>query len=174
MTGQIGRAGGGRARHSDQLRPGDNQGRDSSRRCGKQITNLTRLTALIGLSTCVVLPGSAQTTPTADAAESVSLEQPETFEITPTTGTLKETVQKGQQLIWGGNGGSNDRRFQVTNISIALLRNQPADQVKMVRRPYFVARLSPGGRGKIECHCSHQGRRVDSLLELRHFGQMRR
>jgi len=28
MTGQIGRAGGGRARHSDQLRPGDNQGRD--------------------------------------------------------------------------------------------------------------------------------------------------
>ena len=131
MTGQIGRAGGGHARHSDQLGPGDNQGRDSSRRCGKQITNLTRRTALIGLSTFVVLPGRAQTTPTADAAESVSLEQPETFEITPTTGTLKETVQKGQQLIWGGNGGSNDRRFQVTNISIALLRNQPAGQVKM-------------------------------------------
>src|SRR6266516_2184912 len=100
-------------------------------------TNLTRRTALIGVSIFVVLsifvvvPVRAQTTPTADAAESVSLKQPATLEITPTTGTLKETVQKEQQLIWGGNGGPNDRRFQVSNISIAMLRNEPAGQVKM-------------------------------------------
>src|SRR5262249_2734384 len=131
MTGQIGRAGGGRARHSDQLRLGDNQGRDSSRRCGKQITNLTRRTALIGLSTFVVLPGRAQTTPTADAAESVSLEQPETFEIPPTTGTLKETVQKGQQLLWGGTGWSTAPRFRPPNMSVARIRKDPTGQVAM-------------------------------------------
>jgi hypothetical protein len=97
--------------------------------------NLTRRTALIGLSTFVALPVRAQTTPpsepTPDAVESVSLEQPAIFEITPITGTLKETVQKGQQLIWRGRGSPNDRRFQVTNISVAFLRNEPGGQVKM-------------------------------------------
>jgi len=61
----------------------------------------------------------------------VSLEQPAIFEITPISGTLKETVQQGQQLIWRGRGGPNDRRFQVTNISIAFLRNGAAGEVKM-------------------------------------------
>ena len=49
----------------------------------------------------------------------------------PITGTLKETVQKGQQLIWRGRESPNDRRFQVTNISVAFLRNEPGGQVKM-------------------------------------------
>jgi len=40
-------------------------------------------------------------------------------------------VQKGQQLIWRGRGSPNDRRFQVTNISVAFLRNEPGGQVKM-------------------------------------------
>ena len=99
------------------------------------IINLTRRTALIGLSTFVALPVRAQTAPTneptLDAVESVLLEQPAIFEITPITGTLKETVQKGQQLIWRGRESPNDRRFQVTNISVAFLRNEPGGQVKM-------------------------------------------
>jgi hypothetical protein len=96
--------------------------------------NLTRRTALIGLSTFVALPVRAQTTPpsnsTPDAVESVSLEAPAVFDISPTTGTLKETVQKGQQLIWRGKG-PNDRRFQITDISIAFLRNEVGGEVKM-------------------------------------------
>src|SRR6266567_2398124 len=72
-----------------------------SRRCGKRdmTINLTRRTALIGLSSFVASRVRAQTNPpsnsTPDAAESVSLEAPAVFDITPTTGTLKETVQKG-------------------------------------------------------------------------------
>jgi hypothetical protein len=58
------------------------------------------------------------------------LEAPAVFDITPTTGTLKETVQKGQQLIWRGKE-PNDRRFQVTNISVAFLRNEGGGEVKM-------------------------------------------
>ena len=96
--------------------------------------NLTRRTALIGLSSFVASRGRAQTNPpsnsTPDAAESVSLEAPAVFDITPTTGTLKETVQKGQQLIWRGKE-PNDRRFQVTDISVAFLRNERGGEVKM-------------------------------------------
>ena len=96
--------------------------------------NLTRRTALIGLSSFVASRVRAQTNPpsnsTPDAAESVSLEAPAVFDITPTTGTLKETVQKGQQLIWRGKE-PNDRRFQVTDISVAFLRNERGGEVKM-------------------------------------------
>jgi hypothetical protein len=99
------------------------------------IISLTRCTALIGLSTFLTLPVRAQTTapggPTPDAVESVSLEQPAIFEITSISGTLKETVQQGQQLIWRGRGSPNDRRFQVTNISVAFLRDGTAGEVKM-------------------------------------------
>jgi hypothetical protein len=99
------------------------------------IISLTRCTVLIGLSTFLALPVRAQTTapggPTPDAVESVSLEQPAIFEITSISGTLKETVQQGQQLIWRGRGSPNDRRFQVTNISVAFLRDGTAGEVKM-------------------------------------------
>jgi hypothetical protein len=46
-------------------------------------------------------------------------------------GTLKETVQQGQQLIWFGKGGPDDRRFQIGNISVAFLRNETAGELKM-------------------------------------------
>jgi hypothetical protein len=87
--------------------------------------NLTGRTALFGLSSFVASRVHAQRNPpsnsTPDAAEPVSLEAPAVFDITPTTGTLKETVQKGQQLIWRGKG-PNDRRFQVTDsASIVVL-----------------------------------------------------
>jgi hypothetical protein len=106
--------------------------------------NLTRRTALIGLSSFVASQVRAQTNPptnsTPDAAEPVSLEAPAVFDITPTTGTLKETVQKGQQLIWRGKG-PNDRRFQVTDISVAFLRNEGGGEVKMT----FAGRVSSLG-----------------------------
>ena len=94
--------------------------------------NVTRRAAVIGLSTCIALPVHAQTTSRSkDAADTLTLEQPAVFDITANTGSLKETVQKGQQLIWRGRGSPNDRRFQVTNISVAFLRNEPGGQVKM-------------------------------------------
>jgi len=80
------------------------------------------------------LPARAQTSPPSqsppEATEAVSLAQRAIFDVAPTTGTLKETVHKGQQLVWIGKG-PNDRRFQITNVSVAFLRNEGSGDVKM-------------------------------------------
>jgi len=108
------------------------------------MTNIIRLPALIAVSLFVALPARAQTTTpnqlTPDAADAVSLE-PVIFEIVPITGTLKESVQKGQQLVWLGRQGVDDRRFQAANISVAFLRNDATGDVKMT----FAAQVSSFG-----------------------------
>jgi hypothetical protein len=90
---------------------------------------LTRRAAFIALATYVALPAHAQTS--RQNAESVTLGRPAAFEIAPNTGSLKESVQKGQQLVWHPKDKPNDPRFQITNISIAFLREQSGGQVKM-------------------------------------------
>ena len=47
----------------------------------------------------------------------------------PVTGTLKETVQKRQQLVWRARRSPNERRFELTDMSVALLRNEAAGEV---------------------------------------------
>ena len=94
--------------------------------------NVTRRAALIGFSTCMALPARAQTPSRPKDAEGfATLEQPAVFEIAANTGSLKETVQKGQQLVWRPKGGPSDGGFQVSNISIAFLRSESGGQVKM-------------------------------------------
>jgi hypothetical protein len=90
---------------------------------------LTRRAAFIALATCVAVPAHAQTS--RQNAELVTLDRPAAFEIAPNTGSLKESVQKGQQLVWHQKDKPNDPRFQITNISIAFLREQSGGQVKM-------------------------------------------
>jgi len=93
---------------------------------------VTRCTALTGLSICVALLAHAQTTSwPKDAIELATLEKPAVFDIAANTGSLKETMQKGQQLIWHLKEKPNDRRFQITNISVAFLRSESGGQVKM-------------------------------------------
>ena len=97
--------------------------------------NLTRLAVLAGLSIFVASgaraqpaqPGSAKP----DAAEFAALERPVAFEISANTGTLKETAQRGQELIWVRKDNPSDRRFQVTNISVGFLRSEAGGQVQM-------------------------------------------
>jgi hypothetical protein len=90
---------------------------------------LTRRAAFIALATCVAFPAHAQTS--RQNAELVTLDRPAAFEIAPNTGSLKESVQKGQQLVWHQKDKPNDPRFQITNIAIAFLREQSGGQVKM-------------------------------------------
>jgi hypothetical protein len=45
------------------------------------------------------------------------------------TGTLKETVQKQQQLVWRARRSPNERRFELTDMSVALLRNEAPGEV---------------------------------------------
>ena len=96
---------------------------------------VTRRTALVGMSTCLALPVRAQTPPTrsgtSEGEEFAVLEQPVSFDIASSGGSLKETVQKGQELIWHRKEQSSDRRFQISNISVAFLRTETGGQVKM-------------------------------------------
>ena len=66
--------------------------------------NLARLAVLAGLSIFVASGARAQPAQTGsakpDAAEFAALERPVAFEISANTGTLKETAQRGQELIW--------------------------------------------------------------------------
>ena len=62
-------------------------------------THLIRRIAPIGLATLVAWPVHAQPAPTGQPPlNAVSVEQSAIFDVTPVTGTLKETVQKEQQL----------------------------------------------------------------------------
>ena len=99
------------------------------------IIDVTRRTALVGLSAFAAFPIHAQPAPKGqpkqDDVELAELERPAVFEIMTATGSLKETAQKGQELIWHRKGRSADRRFQITNISVAFLRSESGGQVKM-------------------------------------------
>ena len=94
---------------------------------------LTRRTALIMIPALVAAPASGQA-PEArskNGAELVELERPAAFEIISHSGSLKETAQGGQDLIWHKKGKSIERRFQLTNVSIAFLRSETGGQIKM-------------------------------------------
>src|SRR5215469_2191440 len=108
-----------------------------------------------------VLGGAAVAWPLATGAQqgqtsqpppnAVSIEQSAVFDVTPVTGTLKETVQKRQQLVWRARRSPNERRFELTDMSVALLRNQPAGEVKIT----FAGHVSalgwrPEGDPKVE------------------------
>ena len=97
------------------------------------MVDVTRRTMVVGLAGLVAGPLHAQAAPAAkrDTVEFVELERPALFEIISHTGTLKETVQNGQDLIWHRKGRSIDRRFQVASIAIAFLRSETGGQVKM-------------------------------------------
>src|SRR5262249_2239146 len=102
---------------------------------------LARRAALVALSLLVARPGRTQTTTqnqtTPDPVETVSLE-PAILEIAPITGTLKESVQKGQQLVWFGKEDPKDRRFQAANRSVASVRTGVTGGGKMT----FAANVS--------------------------------
>jgi hypothetical protein len=95
-------------------------------------THLIRRTVLIGLATLFAWAVHAQPAPTEQPPpNAVSIEQSATFDVTPVSGTLKETVQKEQRLVWLARRTPNERRFQLTDMSVAFLRNQATGEVKV-------------------------------------------
>jgi hypothetical protein len=97
--------------------------------------NLTGVATVVALSMLVALPALAQPnrrgSAKPDAAEFAALERPVVFEISPSTGTLKETAQRGQELIWIRKDNPSERRFHVSNISVGFLRSEAGGQVQM-------------------------------------------
>jgi hypothetical protein len=90
--------------------------------------NHTPFAALIGLSALIASTIHTQTAPAPkeDSVEAVTLAQPVVFEVTSSTGSLKETVQKGQLLAWCRYDRPNEPKFQVASIAVAFLRNERA------------------------------------------------
>jgi hypothetical protein len=110
----------------------------------------TRRAAVVGLAlTACPLRGSTEPAAkqTQEEGEFVELERPVVFEVTSRTGSLKETTQAGQELIWHQKGKSIDRRFQLTNISIAFLRSETGGTIKMT----------------FSCNVSSSGYRVEEV-----------
>jgi hypothetical protein len=97
---------------------------------------MTRRTMLIGLAASAPIPAGAQTPPAAKqkaapTEEFAVLDRPAVFEMSSQSGTLKETVQNGEDLIWRHKDNPSDRRFQISNIAVAFLRSETGGQVKM-------------------------------------------
>jgi hypothetical protein len=92
--------------------------------------NGTRRPAIIVLASCAASAAHAQPSRPQNG-EFVRLDRPAVFDTNPNTGSLKESVQKGQQLVWHPKEKPNEPRFQVTNMSVAFLRSESGGQVKM-------------------------------------------
>jgi len=95
-------------------------------------TDLTPRIALIALAALLASPAHAQpAAPGQPPPNAVSIEQSAVFDVKPATGALKETVQRGQQLVWRARRGTNDRRFGLTDMSVAFLRSEAPTEVKI-------------------------------------------
>ena len=94
-------------------------------------TDLTPRIALVAFAAFLAGPAHAQPAPGQAPPNAVSIEQSAVFDVTPATGALKETVQKGQRLVWRARRGTNDRRFGLTDMSVAFLRSEAPTEVKI-------------------------------------------
>jgi hypothetical protein len=95
-------------------------------------TDLIPRITLISLAAFLISASNAQpVAPGQPNPNTVSIDQSAVFEVTPTTGALKETVQKGQRLVWRARRSPNDRRFELTDMSVALLRSEAPIEVKI-------------------------------------------
>src|SRR6266849_851333 len=94
-------------------------------------TDLTPRTALVALAAFLASPAHAQPAPGQAPPNAVSIEQSAVFDVTPVTRALKETAQKGQQLVWRARRSPNDRRFELTEMSVAFLRSEAPTEVKI-------------------------------------------
>jgi hypothetical protein len=97
--------------------------------------DVTRRSALIGLSALVALPARAQSgsknAPKQPSPESATLEKPVVLDISTTTGSLKESVQKGQELVWHIKDRPAERAFQMTNLAVGLIRTETGGQLML-------------------------------------------
>jgi hypothetical protein len=88
--------------------------------------------ALIALAAFLARSAHAQpAAPGQPTPNAVSIEQSAMFDVVSTTGALKESVQKGQQLVWHARRSPNDRRFELTDMSVAFLRSEAPFEVKI-------------------------------------------
>jgi len=73
------------------------------------IINETRHAALIVLASCAASAAYTQTSRPQNG-EFVRLDRPAVFDTNPNTGSLKESVQNGQQLVWHPKEKPNEPR----------------------------------------------------------------
>src|SRR5260370_1502858 len=104
-------------------------------------TDLTPRTALVALAAFLASPAHGQRAPGQARPNAVSIEQSAVLDVTPVTGALKEAAQRGQELVWRARRSPNDRRFELTDMSVAFVRSEAPTQVKIT----FAAHVSAFG-----------------------------
>jgi hypothetical protein len=94
---------------------------------------VTRHAAIVAVCAVVASPIRAETAVKSKPEDTghAALEQPAVFDIATKSGSLKETVQKGQELFWRRKAGDKERQFRLDNISAAFLRNETGSLVKI-------------------------------------------
>jgi hypothetical protein len=139
-------------------------------------THLIHRIAPIGIATLIAWSAHAQPAPTGQPPpNAISVEQPAIFDVTSVTGTLKETVQKEQQVVWYARRSPNERRFQLTDMSDRVPAQPGTGRGEdNVRRPRLCVRLAPGRRAETQCHRAHAGRRIDLFVDVRRVRAVRR
>jgi hypothetical protein len=99
-------------------------------------TKITGIATVVALSMMVTLPGRAQPnrpgSPKPDPAEFAALERPVAFEISPSTGTLKETAQRGQE---SEAGGQVQMTFSGNTTSLGYSTSEEAKLNVIIRTP---------------------------------------
>jgi len=99
-----------------------------------RVMNITRRMALTGIGIFVAMPIHAQqrnstSRVSSDILEFALLEKSAVFEVVASSGHLKETRQSGQRLIWRLKERPSEQVFQITNLSVGLLRSETGSQV---------------------------------------------
>jgi hypothetical protein len=103
--------------------------------------DVTRRGALIGLSALVARPARAQSgsknAPKQPGPEFATLEKPVVLDISTTTGSLKESVQKGHELVWHIKDRPTERAFQMTNhrMLVAAIASAAAAMTAVATQP---------------------------------------
>src|SRR5262249_23517738 len=130
-------------------------------RTRRMTINGIRHAALIVLASCVASAAHAQTSRPHNG-EFVTLDRPAVFDIDSNSGSLKESVQKGQKLVWHPKEKPNEPRFQVTNMSVAFLRNEAGGQVKMT----FTGNISSLG------HLTSEEAKLNAIVRAKGGGSL--
>jgi hypothetical protein len=112
--------------------------------------HITRRAAIIGLTAFVMRPARAQPSPKnvpkQPEVEIATLEKSAVFDIATTSGSLKESVQNGQELIWHRKDQPAERAFELSNIAVGLIRSETGGQLMVT----FSCEVSSLGYGTSE------------------------
>jgi len=106
---------------------------------------ISRRTMLAGLSAMIAAPAhgepAAKNNLKSEGGRFAVLDKSAALDMSPTSGSLKESVPKKQELIWHRMEAAEDEVFRLTELSVGLLRSEAGGEVTMT----FACKISSHG-----------------------------